>query len=140
MTLNYANFEVWRHFGNNKRGCDALNMHFCYNGVALAFQRALVIIKRLSPLTFDDCERSMTSKCQNIDLASLVNDKYGYDALKHLFVSQWNCLHISQINIDYQKGFPLTSEECERSMTSKYQNIDIWHHWLMINVIMMYMH
>ena len=101
MTLNYANIDVWRHLGNNKRGCDVLNMHFCYNGVVLIFQRALVIIKRLLPLTFDYCERSMTSKYQNIDLASLVDDKYGYDVLQHSFVLQWNCLHIPQSIVDY---------------------------------------
>ena len=32
----------------------------------------------------------------------------------------------------------LTSEDRERSMTSKYQNIDVWYHWLMANMFMMY--
>ena len=32
----------------------------------------------------------------------------------------------------------LTSEDRERSMTSKYQNIDVWRHWLMVNMFMMY--
>ena len=32
----------------------------------------------------------------------------------------------------------LTSEDGERSMTSKYQNIGVWRHWLMVNMFMMY--
>ena len=105
MTLNYANIDVRRHFGNNKRGSDVLNIYFCYNGVVLIFQRALAIIKRLLPLTSGDCERSMTSKYQNIHLASLVNDKYGYHVLKHSFMSQWNSLNIPQSIVDYHQGF-----------------------------------
>jgi len=31
----------------------------------------------------------------------------------------------------------LTSEDSERSMISKYQNIDVWRHWLMVNMFMM---
>ena len=32
----------------------------------------------------------------------------------------------------------LTSEDSERSMISKYQNINVWRHWLMVNTFMMY--
>ena len=32
----------------------------------------------------------------------------------------------------------LTSDDLERSISSKYQNIDVWRHWLMANMFMMY--
>ena len=32
----------------------------------------------------------------------------------------------------------LTSKDLERSMTLKYQNIDVLRHWLMVNMFMMY--
>ena len=32
----------------------------------------------------------------------------------------------------------LTSEDRDRSVTSKYQNFDVWCHWLMVNVFMRY--
>ena len=32
----------------------------------------------------------------------------------------------------------VTSEDRERSMSSRYQNIDVWCHWLMQNAFMMY--
>ena len=32
----------------------------------------------------------------------------------------------------------MTSEDYKRSMTSKYQNIHVWRHWLMVNIFMMY--
>ena len=47
---------------------------------------------------------------------------------------------VHAISFIYRSGgkADLTSEDRERSMSSKYQNIDAWRHWLMVNMFMMY--
>ena len=113
---------------NDKHGYDVVNIHLCYSGIVFIFHRALSIISCIWPLTSDDHDRSMTSRYQNIDICH-----HWLTMNMVMMYMKWACICVNNgivfifhwvlIIINY--SLPLTSDDRERSVTSKCQNIDI---------------